>query len=273
MRFFESDVTANGIKLHVYRTNANKPPLLFAHGMSDNGLCFWPVAEQFAGGFEIILYDSRNHGKSEAPKTGTTLIDRAQDLAALVNTLGLEKPCLIGHSLGAVTIALLAGLHPHMPGCIVLEDPPPFERLAAQDGPSVAHHEAWRESAAINKEKSVEELMEMNRQESPTWPESERQPWARSKLQYSLQSFGEDRIDVLLGNRIVSQIMCPVLLITADLDQGALYPPDAADELVSELPNARHINIPGAGHNIRREQPAAYSAAVRDFLNSQNIKD
>lgn len=273
MKLFESDVPANGINLHVYRTNTSKPPLLFAHGMSDNGLCFWPVAEQFAADFEIILYDSRNHGQSDAPETQTTLIDRAQDLAALINALGLEKPCLVGHSLGAVTVALLAGLHPHMPGCIVLEDPPPFARLAAQDGPSKTFHEAWRELAAVNKEKSVEELVEMNRQESPAWPESERQPWALSKQQFSLNAFDERRIDPELGQKIMAQITCPVLILTADLDLNAIFPPQEADALAAEMPNVKHVNIPGAGHSIRREQPAAYTAAVRDFLNSPNIND
>ena len=58
----------------------------------------------------------------------------------------------------------------------------------------------------------------------------------------------------------------PTLLITADLDKGAIYPPELADKWVATLPDAGHINIPGAGHNIRREQPAAFLAAVRGFL-------
>ena len=71
MKLIESDVKANGIKLHVYRTNINEQPLLFAHGRSDNGLCFWPLAKQFADEYEIILYDARNHGLSD--KSFTTL--------------------------------------------------------------------------------------------------------------------------------------------------------------------------------------------------------
>jgi proline iminopeptidase len=45
-----------------------------------------------------------------------------------------------------------------------------------------------------------------------------------------------------------------------------MYPPAAAQELVASLPSARHVHIPGAGHNIRREQPEAFLRAVRDFL-------
>jgi len=269
MEFVEKDIIANHIRLHIYRTNTGKPPLLFAHGRSDNGLCFWPIAERFAGEYEIILYDARDHGQSENPESKTHLMDRAQDLAGLIDALALQKPKLVGHSLGAVTVALLAGSYPHIPDCIILEDPPPFELMADTSEQALARHKGWEGFIDAIKERSVRELLEMNRQESPTWPEAEREPWAQSKLQYRLRPFGEDRIDAALGNRIISQITCPTLLITADLDRGAIYPPEAADELVARLPNARHVNIPGAGHNIRREQPEAFLTAVRDFLNER----
>jgi pimeloyl-ACP methyl ester carboxylesterase len=266
MKLTESDIKANGINLHVYRTNTDKPPLVFAHGRSDNGLCFWPIAKQFADDYEIILYDARGHGKSENPSGSTSLMDRVQDLARLIDTLGLQKPKLVGHSLGAVTVALLAGSFPDIPGSIVLEDPPPFEMLADATEQAMSRHKMWEEFIGIAKEKSIQELVEMNRKESPTWPESEREQWAQSKLQYQLKPFGEDHIQAALGEKIVSQITCPALLITADLDVGSIYPPQAADELAARLPNVKHVNIPGAGHNIRREQPAAYLNAVRDFL-------
>ena len=267
MKLFESDVSANGIKLHIYRTNTGKPPLVFAHGMSDNGLCFWPFAEQLAGDYEIILYDSRNHGRSDAA-TDMTLIDRAHDLAELVEALELQKPGLVGHSLGAVTVALFAGLYPDVPGCIVLEDPPPFQELAAPDAQAKVGRAMWRASAAENRQKSVEELVEMNREECPTWPEAERIPWAQSKQQFNLNAFDEERIDAETGDQIVSQITCPALIITADLDMHSIFPPQAADELAARLPNFTHVNIPGAGHNIRREQPQAYLTAVREFLST-----
>lgn len=268
MNLIESDIKTNGINLHIYQTNTDKPPLVFAHGRSDNGLCFWPFAKQFADDYEIILYDARGHGKSDNPEGSTSMMDRVQDLAGLIDALGLQKPKLIGHSLGAVTVALLAGSFPQAPGCIVLEDPPPFEMMADVTEQAMSRHKMWEEFIGAIKGKSVQELVELNRKESPTWPESERELWAQSKLQYQSKPFGEDHIQVTLGEKIVSQITCPMLLITADLDKGSIYSPQAADELVASLPNAKHVNIPGAGHNIRREQPEAFLNAVRDFIKS-----
>ncbi len=266
MKLFESDILANGIRLHVYRTETSKPPLVFAHGITDNGLCFTPIAEQLADDFEIILYDSRGHGKSEAPRTHTTIIDRTEDLAGLVKALGLQKPGLLGHSLGAVTVALLAGLYPQTPGRIVLEDPPPFEMFAPADGQSQESRKVWQAMAAENKQKSLQQLVEINRLESPAWAEAERMPWARSKQQINLDIFDESFIEVDRGKQIMSQITCPVLILTADLGLGALYSPQAAEVLVASLPAARHVNIPGAGHSIRREQPEAFIKVVSSFL-------
>ena len=266
MNLTEQDVLVNNIKLHVYRTGTNKPPLVFAHGITDNGLCFLPFASRLADDYEIILYDSRGHGKSEASNAETTVIDRARDLAELVEALGLHKPGLFGHSMGAITVALMAGLYPHIPGCIVLEDPPPFEMFAPATEEALLGRKVWHTLAAANKQKSLQELVAMNRQESPNWVEAERLPWAQSKQQFSLTVFDEGHIDIQTGKQIMAQITCPLLLITASLELGALLPAKAADELVASLPVARHVNIPGAGHSIRREQPEAYYSAVRDCL-------
>lgn len=266
MDLVEFDVTTNGIRLHGYRTGTSKPPLVFAHGITDNGLCFASIAEHFTEAYEIILYDACGHGKSDAAQNPTTPFDRAEDLAGLVEALGLHRPGLVGHSMGAITVALFAGLYPQAPGRIVLEDPPPVEILGNSRGVSRPGSQRWREAAAANKNKTFEELVALSRAQNPTWPEVERAPWAQSKQQLSLTIFNEGAFDPDRARQVLAQIACPTLLLTADLEKGALYPLYAAEKLVAGLPRARHVNIPGAGHNIRREQPAAFVKAVREFL-------
>jgi N-formylmaleamate deformylase len=267
VQLIEQDVITNGVRLHVYRTGSNRPALVFAHGITDNGLCFLPIAEQLAEDFEIVLCDSRGHGRSDPSSSDTTLLERALDLGGLVDALELNRPGLIGHSLGATAVALCAGLFPQLPGCIVLEDPPPFETLAGTDDRDGEQWARWREWAAADKQRSVEALVQISRQRDPSWPEPERLPWAQAKQQFSLTVFDEERLDdVASVSRIVSQIVCPTLLISADQSLGSLLPRAAAEDLVASLPLARHVNIPGAGHNIRRDQPGLYLEAVRTFL-------
>jgi pimeloyl-ACP methyl ester carboxylesterase len=65
---------------------------------------------------------------------------------------------------------------------------------------------------------------------------------------------------------VVRRIACPALLITADVAEGAIVTPEVAAEAVKLMPKGRVVHIPGAGHNIRREQFEAYMTAVREFL-------
>ena len=267
MRLSEQDVAANGLRLHVYRTGTDKPPMVFAHGITDNGLCFVPIAEQLSEDFEIILYDARGHGRSDPSPPGTTPLDRARDLGALIEALELHKPGLLGHSMGGATVALFAGLSPQVPGYIILEDPQPFETLVPAGDQPAEMRAHWREMTAADKRKSIDELVQTSRLRDPTWPEAERLPWALAKQQVSLSVFEEGFMDdVESVEQIVSQIVCPTLLITADPQMGSLFSTAAADDLVASLPLARHVSIPGAGHNIRRDRPGLYLEAVRDFL-------
>jgi N-formylmaleamate deformylase len=267
VQLIEQDVAANGARLRVYRTGTDKSPLVFAHGITDNGLCFVPIADQLSEDFEIVLYDARGHGRSDPSPPGTTPLDRANDLGALIDALELRKPGLLGHSMGGATVALFAGLSPQVPGYIILEDPQPFETLVPAGGEATEIRALWRERTAADRQKSIDELVQISRLRDPTWPEAERLPWAQAKQQVSLTVFEEGFMDdVESVKRILSQIVCPTLLVTADPQMGSLFSPAEADELVASLPLATHVSIPDAGHNIRREQPNLYLEAVRDFL-------
>src|SRR5438034_938510 len=56
------DVEANGIRLHYTRTGGSKPPLVLAHGVTDDGLCWTPVAEALAPDYDVIMVDERVTG-------------------------------------------------------------------------------------------------------------------------------------------------------------------------------------------------------------------
>jgi pimeloyl-ACP methyl ester carboxylesterase len=65
---------------------------------------------------------------------------------------------------------------------------------------------------------------------------------------------------------VVSAIACPILLITADNERGALVTPQVAAEAQSLSPALELVHIAGAGHSIRREAFHAYLEAVEGFL-------
>jgi non-heme chloroperoxidase len=98
-----------GLQLHVREWGkADGPPILFIHGWSQNHLC-WDKQYQSAlrDEFRLVACDLRGHGMSEAPPEAEHYTDGklwADDLAAIIEQLGLERPVLVGWSYGAFVI-------------------------------------------------------------------------------------------------------------------------------------------------------------------------
>src|SRR5262245_21756317 len=119
--WFSGDVVANGIKIHYHRTGGEKPPVVLCHGLTDNGLCWLRVAQVLEKDYDLIMPDSRGHGLSDVPETGYSVEDRAADLAGLIQALDLDKPALLGHSMGAETSAAVAAYYPGLISRALLE--------------------------------------------------------------------------------------------------------------------------------------------------------
>jgi N-formylmaleamate deformylase len=115
-------VETNGLRLHYTRTGGEKPSIVLAHGITDAGPCWTPVAEALATEYDVIMVDARRHGRSGAPGRGYGPAEQAQDLAGVITGLELNRPAVLGHSMGAATALVLAGAHPNLPGAILLED-------------------------------------------------------------------------------------------------------------------------------------------------------
>ena len=258
-------VIANGLRVQYYRTGGERSPLVLAHGITDNGLCWTRVARVLASDYDVIMYDARGHGLSEAPSKRWSITDLADDLASFVRLLNLEKPVLMGHSMGAATVALAAAEHPYLARALVLEDPPWREIMPRdeeqQEG--AGHRLAWMERI---KGKTRDELIVACREQSPTWSQEELGPWADSKIQVSplaMQTFARSGPT---WQDTATRIECPVLLLRADPDKGAIVTSATATKAARMLRNGCVVHIPGAGHSIRREQFNAYIEAVRAFL-------
>ena len=98
-----------GLRLHVREWGkADAPPIVFVHGWSQNHLCWSKQYESaLADEFRLVAYDLRGHGMSEAPLEPEHYTnDRlwADDLAAIVDELRLERPVLVGWSYGSLVI-------------------------------------------------------------------------------------------------------------------------------------------------------------------------
>src|SRR5689334_7072840 len=102
----EGEVDANGIRVHYTRTGggeSGKPALVLAHGFSDDGLCWTAVARVLESDYDVIMVDARGHGRTEAPEgVGYGVVEQAADLLGVIAALGLRRPLILGHSMGAI---------------------------------------------------------------------------------------------------------------------------------------------------------------------------
>ena len=261
-----ADIEVNGLRLHYTRTGGDKPAIVLAHGFSDDGLCWTPVAEMLASEYDVIMVDARGHGRSDGPEQGYGLEEMAGDLARVITALRLHHPAVLGHSMGAATTLILAGTRPDLVRAILLEDPPTWWVAGFPPG-FHAERQAWMRANIIGlKRKTREELIAEQHAASPSWSEAELGPWANAKLRFSfnaLNRFGATPVD---WQAILPRITCPALLITADPARQAIVSEEDAAALQALMPQLRVVHIPEAGHNIRREQFTRYIDAVRTFL-------
>jgi pimeloyl-ACP methyl ester carboxylesterase len=259
-------VEANGLRLHYTRTGGGKPAVVLAHGLTDDGLCWTPVAEALADAYDLVMLDARGHGRSDAPEQGYGPDEQAGDLAGAIAGLELDRPAVLGHSMGAATALVMAGTHPEAVGAILLEDPPPWW-MDRPEGPDAdAERREWMSGL---KRATREELLAQQRAETPAWSEAELGPWADAKQRFScnlIRGFGTPPAGGLDWPATLTRIECPALLITGDPALGAITAEEdarALEELVSGL---RVEHVPGAGHNIRRDRFDRYVEVVTDFL-------
>jgi pimeloyl-ACP methyl ester carboxylesterase len=169
--------------------------------------------------------------------------------------------------MGASTVATTAANYPDLARCAVLEDPPwRSDILFGTSEQRAARMEQWRADNLERQSHSREEIIARCQAENPRWSEVECGPWADSKLQLNPNLFKLLATPPPVWQDTVRRIACPVLLITADPEMGAIVTPEIAQEAAGIWQEGKVVHIPGAGHSIRRESFQPYVEAVTAFL-------
>ncbi|MBN1125938.1 MAG: alpha/beta hydrolase [Sedimentisphaerales bacterium] len=258
-----ASVISNGIRIHYWRTGgAGKPVMIMAHGVTDYGLSWSSLAAKFQTEYDVIMFDARGHGFSEKPEGPYDLTTHVEDLVGLIKALDIQKPILIGHSMGSGTVALTAATYPNIPRAIIMEDPPLTELLEYLKDFHVQEWKGWIES---DKAMGKQALMKLARSKRhPGWSVFEYDHWAEAKLLVC-----SNVVDVLLDEnlrdpaRIYPKITIPALILKADTD------PEHRKKnlkIAGLLPNGKLIHIDGAGHLVRLDKPYETELQIRAFL-------
>jgi pimeloyl-ACP methyl ester carboxylesterase len=249
---------ANGIDLQTYRTGEG-PPVVMAHGFYDDGRCWIPLAEDLAEEYEVITYDARGHGTSDAPETGYAVEDRVADLAGVVEAFDLVDPILVGHSMGAATVAWTAAKRPELPRAVVLEDP--IGLTGTPDMDPERRVQATLQRLEEREQRTVEEEIEENYEEfDPEW--ARRSAVADTEVDENAAEIAREGYPAPLMEAF-ADIECPTLVLKSD---GDLERRVSDLEAAAELDSGRMVHVPDAGHYVFQTQYEAAVAELRAFL-------
>lgn len=130
-------IIADDITLHYVQWGTKGSPIICTHGLTANAMCFQAFADELAQDHRIIAYDLRGRGDSDKPEEGYSIPIYAADLAALIDELELERPIVLGHSLGALISLYFAAHYPTKLRQLILIDagaPLPWKTFDEQPG-------------------------------------------------------------------------------------------------------------------------------------------
>jgi pimeloyl-ACP methyl ester carboxylesterase len=108
----------NGLHLY-YETHGSGKPLILLHGGLGTGAMFGPVIPQLAANHRVIAVDLQGHGRTADIDRPLSAELMADDIAALIRHLGLDKPDLMGYSLGGGVALFTAAKYPELVGRLV----------------------------------------------------------------------------------------------------------------------------------------------------------
>ncbi len=259
-------VETNGISMN-YKITGKGDCLVLIHGAGDNLNAWYNQVPAFSKSYRVLTYDVRGHGQTELTKGDYTLDIWADDLYALLGTLGIDKAYVLGHSLGGMIAATLALKHPKMVKTLILSN---------SGGASVMSEEAKQqmtERRQVQKEAFEKEGMlgifkvRTTTTFSPGF--AEKNPDVMEKYKAILlqnKPEGYRKVMESMNRRSpidFSKITCPTLIIAGEHD--AFSSPEAGKALQSLIPKSELKIFPTA-HATAMEQPEKYNKTILAFL-------
>jgi 3-oxoadipate enol-lactonase len=257
-------VTVNGVSLAV-EIRGDGPAILFVHGYPfDRNI--WRSQIDALDGYRRIAPDLRGMGESDAPDLGYSMGIYADDLAALLDSLGVGDVVLCGLSMGGYVIfEFLRRWRSRVRGLILIDtraEADGTEARRARDAAAATARESGAEAVADAMLPKV--LSPATLEHDPDTAERIHRIMAATPVAGMVGALSamRDRHDSTGLLPTLSGL--PTLVIVGEDD--SVTPPDGARRMAAAIPGARLVIVPGAAHVPPVEQPAETTAAIREFL-------
>jgi pimeloyl-ACP methyl ester carboxylesterase len=304
-----SFVDAEGLRLHYLEWNpaanpkgatiqdsddrvrsGDELPIVMLHGLGTTADTWQLVAPYLCQRHQVVAFDQRGHGQSDAPDDGYSLTTVAEDAVHAMAALGLGQVALVGHGWGARVALTLAARHPALVSHLILVDCPHVEprhwpgmtreRFLREAPPKEIYRSRGAFLDAMQQEMSafwspeVEAILLASINELPDGSIEERLKPTHQRL--IRQALWEDRALVYYR-----KIACPVLLVPAAVrpQPGGHLPEKLehanefaaakglmADQVASLIRQCTVLWMPDTAHDIQLHHPQRLAAAIAEFI-------
>ncbi len=307
-RWSDGYVYANGGRIHYYRAAPapSKPAIVMLHGATDIGLSWTTLTEKLQDSYDIYMLDARGHGLSDPYSTSDDATTSLKDVVVFLQAMKLEKPILMGHSMGAGTAMRLGADYPELAKAIILLDPglgrtgppgaaapataagaggaapaaatasaitapttpaAPARPASAPDRLSVSMSGTPETLVAQNNYR-LEDLVATCRRNTPKWALLDCEYWALSKKQFHGVYSAEVRQAVSGAMRSGDALAkIPVPVLLLKADATPELR-KTHEEAARVMQRGRLVHIDGAGHNLHHDQLARTVEVIKSFLST-----
>lgn len=246
--------------------NIEGPVVMLSHSLGSSSIMWEPQQAALEGRYRLLHFDTRGHGKSDAPDGAYSLEGLAGDAIALLDTLGIDKVHFVGLSMGGMIAQCLSLQYGDRLCSLVLCD-------TAADMPELTQP-VWQERIDAARSKGMSALVEGTLERWFTAPYLKRNnPW----IERIRQGFIHTEVDGFVGcseaiRRLnylerLNEIQLPTLIMVGEDDPGT--PVEMSEAIHARIPNSELVVIPSAAHLSNIEQAEIFNRNLVDFLERQ----
>ncbi len=241
-----------------WERHGSGPPLLLIHGLGYARWGWEPVVEPLARSFDVILFDNRGIGESDAPPGSYTAAELAGDAIQVLDEAAVERAHVVGTSLGGMIAQELALAYPERVDKLVLASTTPG---GAQALPMPQATVELMQARASLREFTENALAPDPRPDVIERILVHRERTAQPFEAWAAQAAAGAAFD---AHSRLGSLGMPVLVQTGDGD--LVVDPRNSDLLVEAIPDARLSVYEGAGHIFMWQEPERFVAELEAFL-------
>ena len=257
-----------------YEIHGKGEPLVMIMGAGGNVEWYYPAIPVYSPEYRLVLFDNRGAGRTDAPDKPYTMEMLADDLAGLLNAIGIDSAHIYGASLGGmiaqqfvlryperVRSLILACTYCGGPGSSIMTDPEVIE--AGQRMQSLSGKELMMETLRLGvSQKFIDENPSHIQEMVKTMVKRPMTPQAQMRQGQAVATHNTyERLP---------EIKAPTLVITGDADR--FFPVENSRTIASRIPGAELVILKNMGHMFSMEAADESNRIILDFLRRHSLK-